>query len=113
MLFDLGAQYARLRSMPPQFSPAVDCPGGCYACRHFGERVDVAVRCGLAESTCDHRLIAGARFGSASRAPTMTCRGPLLVRGRLLVTAATQSAASDAAASLIVLYDDVVLMASA
>ena len=47
MLFDLAAQYARARArVLPHFSPAVDHPGGCYACRYFGERVDVAVWCG-------------------------------------------------------------------
>lgn len=32
--------------MPPQFRPSVEHPGGCYTCRYFGERVDVAVLCG-------------------------------------------------------------------
>jgi len=45
MLFDLAAQYARPRSMPAHFSPAVDHPGGCFCCRYFGHRVDVAVWC--------------------------------------------------------------------
>jgi hypothetical protein len=45
MLFDLAAQYARARSMPPQFNPAADRPGGCYVCRFFGERRDPAVWC--------------------------------------------------------------------
>jgi hypothetical protein len=31
--------------MPPKFRPTADRPGGCYTCRHFGERVDPAVRC--------------------------------------------------------------------
>ena len=28
------------------FNPAVEHPGGCFTCRYFGERVDVAVWCG-------------------------------------------------------------------
>ena len=31
--------------MPPQFSPAIDYPGGCYTWRYFGERRDPAVWC--------------------------------------------------------------------
>jgi hypothetical protein len=45
MLFDRSRQDALLRSMPPQFRPSVDRPGGCYTCRHFGERRDPAVWC--------------------------------------------------------------------
>ncbi len=46
MLFDLAAEYARVaRALASQFSPAVDHPGGCFTCRHFGERIDVAAWC--------------------------------------------------------------------
>ena len=27
------------------FNPAAEHPGGCFSCRYFGERVDVAVWC--------------------------------------------------------------------
>jgi hypothetical protein len=30
---------------PAPFNPTVEHPGGCFTCRHFGERVDVAVWC--------------------------------------------------------------------
>jgi hypothetical protein len=30
---------------PASFNPHVEHPGGCYACRWFGHRVDVAVWC--------------------------------------------------------------------
>jgi hypothetical protein len=46
MLFDLASQYARARALPQHFSPAAEHPGGCFSCRYFGERVDVAVWCG-------------------------------------------------------------------
>ena len=30
---------------PATFNPAIEHPGGCFTCRYFGERVDVAVWC--------------------------------------------------------------------
>ncbi len=32
---------------PATFNPATEHPGGCYVCRYFGHRVDVAVWCAL------------------------------------------------------------------
>jgi hypothetical protein len=31
---------------PTTFNPHTDHPGGCFSCRYFGHRVDVAVWCG-------------------------------------------------------------------
>ena len=45
MLLDPAPRYARARPMPPHFSPAIDCPGGCFICRYFGHRVDFAAWC--------------------------------------------------------------------
>jgi hypothetical protein len=45
MLFDRFAIRSHAIAMPPQFRPNVDRPGGCYACRYFGERRDAAVWC--------------------------------------------------------------------
>jgi hypothetical protein len=45
-----------IRSMLPQFRPAVDRPDRCYTCRYFGERVDVGVWCARpVASMCDRR----------------------------------------------------------
>jgi hypothetical protein len=30
---------------PAMFNPHTEHPGGCFTCRYFGERVDVAVWC--------------------------------------------------------------------
>src|SRR5213595_782473 len=32
---------------PWTFNPGAEHPGGCFTCRYFGERVDVAVWCGM------------------------------------------------------------------
>jgi hypothetical protein len=66
---------SRSRYAPRNLQSGRREPGGCFTCRYFGERVDVAVWCGRPDSaTFARKLSAAAHFGSVSRAPTCQSR---------------------------------------
>jgi hypothetical protein len=46
-LLALGAQAHDRAMHPVTFNPRAEHPGGCYTCRYFGERIDVAVWCAM------------------------------------------------------------------